>query len=139
MGRYLLRPEASEPTQAPRVVITGNTVSAAELQVVSADGEQIASGVAPTEGEFRLELPPDAPTDKLQVIAVQDGLVYKSFLPQTQRGVVTGVGNVDAFTTAITQVILYKVQADAGSTLVATPAVALVDSYQRWNPLLLVL
>ncbi|MEE2904704.1 MAG: Ig-like domain-containing protein [Myxococcota bacterium] len=118
-------PRGFEPTQPPRVVLTGNTVSGSELQVFSADGEKIASGVAPDQGEFQLELPSDAPTDKLQIIVVKDGLVYKRFLPQAQRGVVTGVGSVDAFTTAIAQVILYKVQADAGSTLVATPAVAL--------------
>jgi hypothetical protein len=118
-------PRGFDATEAPRVVLVGNAKPGAALTVISAEDEILAQGQAPSQGEFRLSLAPEAVGQKLQILAQQKGATYKTLVPFAAHGVVTGVGELNAFSTAITQLVLYKVQADAGSTLAATPAAAI--------------
>ena len=118
-------PRSFEPTEAPRAVLVGNALAGSRLELMSADGEIIARGQAPNEGEFRLALPSDAVAEKLRLIAVLNGNSSKAIIPRAEPGLITGIGNVDALSTAATQVVMYKIQSDAASSMAATPATAI--------------
>lgn len=120
-----LTPRGYDPTPPPRVVLVGETGGPAQLSVLSAEGVVLASQAVTGAGEVELLLPPGTQGRALRVYARQGSRTTKTLVAEAALGELTPFGRLDARTTAVTQLALYEIEGEAGSTLAATPPAAL--------------
>lgn len=122
-------PWGFEPTPPARVVLAGEVDPGAEVVVHAAAGQPLARATADANGVFELALSPEVLGVNLSVIAARGARTLKTLVPQAARGEITGVGRLNATTTALAQLAQYEVTNEAGSTLLATPPAALRGLY----------
>lgn len=125
----LFTPWGFEPTAPARVELAGEAEPGAEVLAYGAEGRPLAQSSADEAGVFVLALPPDEPGANLTVLAQSGTRVLKTLVPVAEKGEITGVGRLNATTTALAQLAQYEVQSEAGSTLRATPPAALRGLY----------
>ncbi len=125
-----LTPWGFDPTPAPRVELGGEADPNAEVSVFSADGRRVAASQADESGVFVLSLPPSEAGVNLTVLARLGARTTKTLLPSAAKGELSGVGRLNATTTALAQLAQYEVINEAGSTLSATPPTALRGLYR---------
>ncbi len=121
----LLTPRGFSPTDPPRVVLAAEAPAGARISVYAADGRRLVTSEAPAAGEALVELPPEAEGRNLVLVAVRGNRAWKALIPEAARGAITGIGAVDAASTALAQLASYEVITEAGSSLPATPSPAL--------------